>query len=112
MSKPAAVLLLAVLAVPLLGMAEDFKNVPSTDIMCSRKEKANPDAHLRSCALQCQKSGYGIYTQDGRFLKFDSAGNAKMLDLLKSSSKQDHIRLDVTGDVQGDTIKVQSLGLK
>ena len=33
------------------------------------------DAHTRNCARQCSKAGYGILASDGRFLRFDSAGN-------------------------------------
>lgn len=91
--------------------AENFANVPVVDVACSSKVKANPDAHPRECALKCQKSGYGIVTSDGKFLKLDSAGNQKVVDLLKSSSQKDHLRVNVDGKVEGDTIQVQSISL-
>ncbi|HLH08985.1 MAG TPA: hypothetical protein VKW78_17230 [Terriglobales bacterium] len=94
-----------------LAFAEDFKSVPVVDVACSSKVKANPDAHPRECALKCQKSGYGIFTSDGRFLKFDAAGNQKITKLLESSKQKDHLRVNVDGQVEGDTIKVQSVSL-
>jgi len=45
------------------------------------------------------------------FLKFDEQGNQKIADLLKASSQKDHLPVNVDGEVQGDTIKVQSINL-
>src|ERR1700729_2597707 len=69
------------------------------------------EAHTRECALMpaCQKSGYGVYTSDNKFLKFDEAGNRKALAAIKASSKLDDFEVEVTGEVKGDTIKVASL---
>jgi hypothetical protein len=57
------------------------------------------------------KSGFGIVTKDQQFLKFDAAGNAKIADVLKASSKKDHLRVNVDGDVQGDKLTVTSIQL-
>lgn len=72
------------------------------------------EAHTRECALMpdCQKSGYGVVTSDGKFLKFDEAGNRKALEAIKASKKLDDLEVDVTGEVQGDSIKVESLKLR
>ena len=71
------------------------------------------EAHTRECALMpaCQKSGYGVFTQDNKFLKFDEAGSRKALEALKLSKKVDDLTVEVTGEIQGDTIKVESLKL-
>jgi hypothetical protein len=103
--------LLAAWALPALGANASYHDVPLLDVGCSRKAAANPDAHTRDCALMCAKSGYGIVTSDQHFLKFNAAGNQKILDELKASSKKDHLRVNVTGDVEGDTLKVSSVSL-
>jgi hypothetical protein len=59
----------------------------------------------------CQKSGYGVLTTDNRFLKFDEAGSRKALEAIKASKKLDDLEVEVTGELQGDTIKVASLKL-
>ena len=41
----------------------------------------------------------------------DADGNAKMLAALKGTDKSDHLRVNVSGDVKGDTIKVTSVKL-
>jgi len=71
------------------------------------------EAHTRECALMpaCQKSGYGVFTYDNKFLKFDEAGSRKALAALKASKKEDDLKVEVTGEIQGDTIKVASLKL-
>jgi hypothetical protein len=71
------------------------------------------EAHTRECALMpaCQKSGYGVFTYDNKFLKFDEAGSRKALAALRASKKEDNLKVEVTGDIQGDSIKVASLKL-
>jgi hypothetical protein len=72
------------------------------------------EAHTRECALMpaCQKSGYGIFTWDQKFVAFDSAGNRKALEAIKASKKLDDFEAEVTGTLEGsDMIKVESLKL-
>jgi hypothetical protein len=69
------------------------------------------EAHTKQCALmpECEKSGYGVYTSDNKFLKFDEAGNRKAIAALKASTKLDDFEVEVTGEVKDDTIKVATL---
>jgi hypothetical protein len=88
------------------------------DKMCSMKAaKEGQQAaimHTRECALMppCQKSGYGVFTTDGKFLTFDDAGKTKALEALQASQKKDNLKVSVTGDVAGDTIKVSRVKLQ
>jgi hypothetical protein len=107
-----------------LATAEEVKGV-LMDQMCSGKAEVRvlstgieggmivAEAHTRECALMasCQKSGYGIFTWDNKFLKFDAAGSRKALEAIKASKKLDDLEVTVTGEVKGDTIKVESLKL-
>jgi hypothetical protein len=92
--------------------AESWSHVSLIDTMCSTKAKEQPDAHTKACALQCAKSGFGIVAGDGAFLKFDESGNAKVLTALKATKKADHLRVSVTGERQGETIKVSSVRIE
>ena len=110
----------------LAGVLADFSVAASAaqiqgvlmDKMCSAKaDKGGQSAatmHERSCALMppCQKSGYGVFTADNKFLTFDEAGNAQAMKALQASTKKDDLKVTITGDVQGDTIKVASLKLQ
>jgi hypothetical protein len=71
------------------------------------------EAQTRECALMpaCQRSGYGVFTYDNKFLKFDTAGNHKALAALHATKKEDDLKVEVTGEIQGDTIKVATLKL-
>jgi hypothetical protein len=95
-----------------VASAEEWKNVSVIDGNCLEKVKADPDKHPRSCALQCAKGGYGVLTSDGKYLKFDAAGNDKTLAALKESKKADHLRANVTGERDGETIKVTAITLQ
>jgi hypothetical protein len=98
-------------ALPAFAAAEAWKNVAMIDTQCSQKAKANPDAHTKDCALMCAKSGFGIVDGSGDYLKFDDNGNQEALKALQSSSKKDHIRVNVSGKKDGNVIHVQSLSL-
>lgn len=106
-----SLLALGLLASPAFAETKSFNDVSVIDVSCSKKAAANADAHTRACALACEKSGFGILTADGQFLKFDADGNAKIAEALKASKKANHLRVNVNGDVQGDTLKVASIQL-
>lgn len=107
--KRATVLMAVLLALPAFAAAEDWSNVSMIDTQCSTKAKANADAHTKSCALACAKSGFGILDKQGNYLKFDAKGNQEAMKLLESTNKQDHLRVDVSGTQEGGVIHVQSL---
>jgi uncharacterized membrane protein YphA (DoxX/SURF4 family) len=112
MRKIAATLVLfGFSAFPALAASETFKDVSVVDVNCSKKVAENPDAHTRDCALQCAMSGFGMLTADKKFVKFDEAGNARVKEALQASKQKDHLRADVSGEVQGDTLKVTSIKL-
>lgn len=111
MKRAASFLTIMALVLPLSAAAETWKNVAVVDSMCSVKAKASPDEHTTKCALACAKSGFGILTADGSYLKFDEAGDEKAVAALKNTKKSDHLRATVTGERDGDTIKVQSISL-
>jgi len=94
------------------ALAESFDNVPVIDLMCAARDKSKPDAHTRACGLQCQRSGFGILTREGKFLKFDASGNARMVELLKRTDKPDHLHVAVSGGISGEILNVESISLK
>jgi hypothetical protein len=111
--KKVLFLMLVAAAVPFALRAETWMGASLMDSACASKAetKASPDAHTTKCAVQCQKSGYGIITKDGTFLKFDAAGNTKVEAALKSTKKTDHLRVDVDGELKGNEIAVKTVSL-
>ncbi len=105
------VLVMGLYALPSFAATETYNNVAVVDVNCSSKVAADPDSHTRACALKCAASGFGIVTTDKKFVKFDANGNSKITEALKASDKKDHLRVDVSGDLQGDTLQVKSIKL-
>lgn len=91
-----------------LAAAETFAGTV-VDVMCKGKDLAS---HTRECALNCAKSGYVLVTADGKALKFDEKGNAQTLAALKKSTKEKDIKAKVTGKLDGDVLKVDSIELQ
>ena len=86
------------------------------DRACGAKMAAANDqkaaaGHTRECALMppCVGSGYGVLTADGKFVILDDAGNKKAEAALKASKKTDDMKVQVTGDPSGETMKVSSV---
>jgi hypothetical protein len=104
--------ILGLLALPLTAAAETWKDVSVIDTACLAKVKADPDKHTTECALKCSKSGYGLLTTDGSYLKFDPGGNEKTLAALKATKKADHLRATVVGERDGETVRVTSIEIE
>ena len=104
--KRSLTVLSAALAMSAAMMAAETWNGTVVDVMCKGKDLAN---HTAKCAVNCAKGGYGLVLSDGKFVKFDEAGNSKTLAALKATSKEKDIKAKVTGSLEDDVIKVQSI---
>jgi hypothetical protein len=89
--------------------AAETWNGTLVDVMCKDRDLAG---HTRQCAISCSKSGFGLVLADGKFVKFDETGNAKALAALKASSKEKDLKAKVTGELDGDLVKVQSIEIQ
>jgi hypothetical protein len=79
------------------------------DVMCKDKDIAG---HTKKCAVGCAKSGFGLVTSDGKFVKFDEAGNAKALAALKATDKEKDLKAKVEGTLDGDIVQVSSISIE
>ena len=82
------------------------------DAACSRKIEGDPEKasiHSKSCALKeyCKASDYGVLVE-GRFLKFDEAGDKLALEFLEKT-KKNPLALLVTADFSVNPIAVSNL---
>ena len=62
--------------------------------------------------MGCSKSGFGLVLSDGKFVKFDEAGNAKALEALKATEKEKDLKAKVTGSMDGDVVQVESVEIE
>ena len=99
------------LAFSLFSMAALAETYSGTvvDVMCKGKDLSS---HTKDCALSCAKSGFGLVTADGKFLKFDEEGNAKALEAIKGTDKEKDLKAKVTGEMDNDTLKVASIEIE
>jgi hypothetical protein len=93
---------------PAMMLAETW-NGTLVDAMCKKQDLAS---HTTKCAISCAKSGYGLVLADGKFVKFDEAGNAKALAALKATNKEKELKAKVTGTLDGDSVQVESVELQ
>ena len=91
-----------------LALAESWTGTV-VDVMCKNKDLAG---HTKQCALMCAKGGFGLVLADGKFVKFDEGGNAKTLAALKSASKEKDLKAKVTGALDGDVVKVETIEIQ
>lgn len=66
--------------------------------------------HSKDCALQdaCKASGYGLMSH-GKFYKFDEKGDKLASEYFDKTKKEKDFWVDVTGTMDGKTIKVESI---
>lgn len=67
--------------------------------------------HNRSCSLMqnYNRPGYGLITDDKKVYRLDDPGNWHILQLLKNTPDKDDLKVVVTGDIDGDTVKVANI---
>ncbi len=116
---------LMILGVILLGM---FATAPSAsaliapadkitiagilmDKSCGADMKMDAKTHDKDCMQMpdCVKSGYGVVTDDGKFIVFDAKGNKDAAAWLKATKLQTNLKVTVTGTMEKDVLKVDTL---
>lgn len=99
---------------PLLVLAgPDTRTGVVMDAACGARVAANAEKtakHTVACALMesCKASGFGLILE-GRFLKFDPAGDEQALKLLEAAKVRENFRAEVTGEFSEDDIKVSAM---
>jgi len=87
------------------------------DAMCAKGIARKPEtamkkaaSHTRSCALDedCAASGFGVFS-DGKWYKFDEAGDKQALELVKNSKKPKGLSVMVSGRQQGELFSVTTI---
>jgi hypothetical protein len=107
---------LLVLAVASLAVAADITGTLVDRHCAARIAKGGQPAaqsHTLECALMpdCVAAGYAVYTTEGKLFILDSAGNKTAEAALRASQKKNDLRVQVSGQVSGDSIKVATLKL-
>ena len=84
------------------------------DNMCAEAaqggEAEEAEGHMVSCALMeaCVKSGYAVVSE-GKTYKLDEKGNKLALKLLRDTRVKQGLSVAVTGAIEGDTVRAETL---
>jgi hypothetical protein len=87
------------------------------DMACGREDGSKPgfgSKHTKDCLQMpdCAQSGYGVLTDDNKFLRFDKAGNDQAKKFITDLKKESDIKVTVTGTVNGNTMTVSKIELQ
>jgi hypothetical protein len=65
-----------------------------------------------ACEPTASTVSFGIELSDGKVLKLDSTGNTKAVEAMKSNTGKSSLQATVTGSLDGQTVKVESIDIK
>lgn len=87
------------------------------DLACASEEGQKTGfgaKHSTDCLQmpECEKSGYGVLTDDKKVIKFDAASNAKAKQFIAGLKKNKDIKVNVTGTVDGERMTVNKIELQ
>ena len=113
MQKSALLVFLSVLAAASLSAA-DIQGVIA-DWNCTQDMVRNGRQKVlkqnRGCSMMknYNRSAYGLITGDKKFYRLDDNGNKLARELLANTPDKDNLKVVVSGDIDGDTIKVTNM---
>jgi hypothetical protein len=114
--KKLAMILFAALALSSYAADTTVKGY-LVDLSCAREEGTRPDfgiKHSKDCLQmpECVQSGYGLLTDDKKIIVFDAAGSEQAKKFIAALSKNNDIKVTVTGARNGDTMTVSKIELQ
>jgi len=99
-----------------IGYAENYTG-KLIDASCHDQSQKNPadakqNSDLASCAATASTTSFAIQTSDGKVYKLDASGNAKASTALKGNPDNKNATATVSGTMDGQTVKVDSISVK
>jgi hypothetical protein len=99
-----------------MGYAEDWTG-KLIDASCRDRSQQNPadskqNGDLATCAATASTTSFAIQTSDGKVYKLDASGNAKASTALKGNPDNKNATATVSGTMDGQTVKVDSISVR
>ena len=88
------------------------------DAACHDRSQQKPDADskeksdLASCEASASTTSFAIQTADGKVYRLDAAGYAKASTALKGNPANKAPSAEVSGSMEGQTVKVDSISVR
>jgi hypothetical protein len=99
-----------------MGYAENWTG-KLIDASCHDRSQQNPadskqKDDIATCAATASTTSFAIETADGKVYKLDAAGNAKASTALKGNPGNKAPSAEVSGSMEGQTVKVDSISVR
>ena len=99
-----------------MGYAENWTG-KLIDASCHDRSQQNPTdakqkSDLATGAATASTTSFAIETSDGKVYKLDASGNAKASTALKGNPDNKSATATVSGTMEGQTVKVDSISVK
>ena len=76
-------------------------------------QNAQPSSQAaNACEPTASTVAFGIELPDGKVLRFDTPGNAKAAEAMKGNAGKSSLQATVTGSLEGQTVKVETIDIK
>jgi hypothetical protein len=85
------------------------RNVNPTDTLTNVDRDRNLE--VRYCSPSARTKSFAVVDSDGLSFKFDAVGNAKAAALIGKNGKKSHVIVAVTGEMNRNTIQVDSISI-
>ena len=88
------------------------------DAGCVERNQQNPDRNSKktgnppTCVASTSTGAFALQTSDGKVYKLDSAGNSKAATALRGNPDNKSPEADVSGAMEGDVLKVDSISVR
>jgi len=111
-----ALMLLGAMAASALATDTTVKGY-LVDRACASEDANNPGfgaKHTKNCLQMpnCEKSGYAVLTEDNKVITLDYNGNVQAKKFIAALTKNNDIRVIVTGTMNGGEIIVSKIELQ
>ncbi len=87
------------------------------DLACAKEAGSKAEfgaKHTKGCLQmdECEKSGYGVMTEDKKVIRFDKAGNEQAKKFIAALTQKKDIKVAVDGAVNGENMTVTKIALQ
>jgi hypothetical protein len=89
------------------GLVVDWKCAAKM-VQDGREKTFRQDQHC-SLMKKYQRPVYGLITDDKKFYRLADPGNRRILELLRNTPDKDNLKVVVTGEISGDTIRLTNI---
>ncbi len=89
--------------------ASEQRNVNPTDTLTSVDR--DRDHEIRYCSPRAKTTSFTFVDRDGLSFNLDSEGNVKAADLVQKNGRKSFFAVDVSGEISGNIVKVDSISM-